>query len=256
MFIALGSFSIYNIFKWKDDNEDTDILIEDVQDLANITEVSDNDNTIIVNPVDDEEIQQDNPYYDYIKMNLIYVDLEDLKNTNNDVVGWIKVNGTNINYPFVKTNDNSYYLTHNFYKSYSTAGWVFMDYRNSFTDKNIILYAHGRVDGTMFGSLKNVLSSDWYSDTSNHVVNISAFDANSLWQVFSVYKIELTSDYLQVNFGTDNEYLEFLEMLRNRSEYDFSVSLNENDQILTLSTCYGTSDRLVLHAKLIKMEEK
>ena len=95
-------------------------------------------------------------------MNLINVDFQELKSTNNQTVGWIQVNGTNINYPFVQANDNKYYLTHSFDKSHNTSGWVFLDYRNNIQtlDKNTILYAHGRIDKTMFGTLKNILNND------------------------------------------------------------------------------------------------
>ena len=61
-------------------------------------------------------------------------------------------------------------------------------------------------------------------------------------------------DYLDIDFNNNEEYVKFLEMLQNRSEYKFDVSLNEEDKILTLSTCYKENDRVVLHAKLIKME--
>ncbi len=88
-------------------------------------------------------------------MNMINVNFNDLKKNNPDVAGWLKVNGTNINYPFVQASDNKYYLIHSFNKSYNAAGWVFLDYRNNNTNnKNTILYAQGRNDKTMFGSLK------------------------------------------------------------------------------------------------------
>lgn len=191
-------------------------------------------------------------------MNLINVNFKDLKKINNDTVGWIQVNGTNINYPFVQTKDNTYYLKKDFNKKYNSAGWVFMDYRNNISnfDKNTILYAHGRVDGTMFGSLKNIIKSNWYSDKNNHVVKLSTEYENTLWQVFSIYRIPQTSDYLNINFSSDEKYEEFLSLLKNRSEYQFEVDLNKDDKILTLSTCYKESDRVVLHAKLIKMEVK
>lgn len=222
--------------------------------MVDVREVVDTSNTLVVNPP--EEIEEDNPYYDYINMNLIDVEFSSLKSINSDTVGWIKVNGTNINYPFVKSSDNKYYLTKDFKKRYNKAGWVFMDYRNSLSDKNIILYAHGRVDGTMFGSLKNVLEDNWFLESNNHVVRISSEEVNSLWQVFSVYETEVTSDYLKIDFDSNNSYLEFLELLKNRSKYDFGTNINELDRIITLSTCSKDDGRIVLHAKLIKMEEK
>ena len=81
------------------------------------------------------------------------VDFKALKEINTETAGWIRVSGTQIDYPYVKTNNNDYYLTHTFDRSESGAGWVFMDYRNSATNwgRNNVIYAHGRADGTMFG---------------------------------------------------------------------------------------------------------
>ena len=92
-------------------------------------------------------------------MKMIIVDFNDLKRTIPNVVGWVKVNGANINYPFVQANDNKYYLTHSFNKSYNAAGWVFLDYENNNTNnKNTIIYAYGRTDKTMFRTLRKVLN--------------------------------------------------------------------------------------------------
>ena len=188
-------------------------------------------------------------------MNMIDINFNELKNINNDVKGWIKVNGTNINYPFVQSSNNKYYLTHSFDKSYNSAGWLFLDYRNNINNnKNTIIYAHGRYDKTMFGSLKEVLTKNWLSNTNNYVIKISSEKENSLWQIFSTYHIPTSSDYLQTNFKSDSEYQEFLNMIKDRSSYNFNTSVNSNDNILTLSTCYNNSDKMVVHAKLIKKE--
>jgi len=238
---------------WKKDSDDTKKQVDKVQETIEIKDVVDSDNTIII---EQEEIDKFNPYWDYIKMNLIDVDFNDLKQTNNDVVGWIQVNGTNINYPYVQTSDNKYYLNHTFDKSYNSAGWVFLDYRNSNLSKNNIIYAHGRYDKTMFGSLRNILTSGWLDNTNNHVIKLSTETENTLWQVFSVYIIPTTNDYIQVDFRTNVEFLRFAQKLINRSNYNFNTSVNENDIILTLSTCYNDTDKVVLHAKLIKKEKK
>lgn len=206
-----------------------------------------------------EEIKKEDPYWDFIKMNLIDVDIRKLKETNNDVKGWIQLNGTNINYPFVQTTNNDYYLNHSFNKSTNSAGWIFLDYRNdisNFNSKNTILYGHGRLDKTMFGSLKNILSSNWVNNTNNYVVKLSTEYENTLWQVFSVYKTPYTSDYLQVSFINDEEYKNFTNKLLNRSQFNFNATISETDRILTLSTCHNSNERVVLHAKLIKRDQK
>lgn len=257
IFLILGISANYKLLKWNMDTKKTDDLINKINENNNIMEVTDNENTIKVNPPD-EKINKDNPYWDYMKMNLIDVNFTDIKKKNNDVVGWIQVSGTNINYPFVQTTDNTYYLTKDINKNNNSAGWVFMDYRNNIKDfdKNTILYAHSRVNGTMFGSLKNIMNNDWYNNKLNHVIKLSTEYENTLWQVFSVYITPVVNDYIQIEFNNSDRYLEFLNMIQKRSAYTFDVSLNNLDKILTLSTCYNDNERVVMHAKLIKMEVK
>ena len=251
----IDQLPIINITKWIIDSNTTNTQIEEIQNIVTIEESSDNENTEII---EQEPKEENNPYWDYIKMNLINVDFQELKSTNNQTVGWIQVNGTNINYPFVQANDNKYYLTHSFDKSHNTSGWVFLDYRNNIQtlDKNTILYAHGRIDKTMFGTLKNILNNDWLTNTDNYIIKLSTEYENSLWQIFSAYHIPTTSDYLQINFENNEDFKNFANMLTERSQYNFNTTVNENDYILTLSTCYNSSEKMVIHAKLIKKETR
>lgn len=108
----------------------------------------------------------------------------------------------------------------------------------------------------MFGSLKNILSSGWLDNSDNYVVKISTETENTLWQVFSVYRIPNTNDYIQVNFKSNEDFRNWTSMLIERSAYNFNATVNENDNVLTLSTCYNDSEKVVLHAKLIKREIK
>ena len=254
VFIGVGVFSGVKVLAWKMDSDNTYAQIEMINDNVVIEEVEDTESTEIINPPEEENTA--NPYWDYIKMNLINVDFTNLLSINSDTKGWIQVNGTNINYPFVQTIDNEYYLKRDFNKKSNSAGWVYMDYRNDVEnfDRNTILYAHGRLNGTMFGSLKNIFDSDWFDDVNNHVIKLSTLTENTLWQVFSVYHIPTTSDYLQTEFSSNEDFLEFVNMLEERSQYVFNVEFNESDKILTLSTCYNDQERVVLHAKLIKRE--
>lgn len=254
LFITFN-ISIYNIIKWKLDSNKTNEEINTIQENTNIEEVKDNKGTEIIKQA--EKIPKENPYWDYIKMNMIDVNFDNLKKINSDVVGWIKVNGTNINYPFVQSKDNKYYLTHSFSKSYNNAGLVFLDYRNNnINNRNTIIYAHGRTDKTMFGTLRKVLNNGWINNTNNYVIKISTEKENSLWQIFSIYHIPTTNNYLQTEFKDEREYQRFLNILKNRSNHNFNTSITSNDTILTLSTCYNDSEKMVVHAKLIKKQKK
>ena len=256
-FLALLIIASINIFKWLKDSKDTSNEIEVIQEQVEIIEQEDTIETeIITNDVQEQPKESD--YWQYIKMNLIDVNFTELKEKNSDAVGWIQVNGTNINYPFVQTTDNEYYLTHSFNKSKNSSGCVFMDYRNNKTDfdKNTIIYAHGRMNNTMFGTLRKILTNGWLNNTNNYIIKLSTESENTLWQVFSVYRIPTTNDYIQVSFINNQEFLNFSNILINRSEHNFNTSISEEDKILTLSTCYNDNEKLVLHAKLIKREKK
>lgn len=250
--------SIINIINWKIDSNKITKETNNINEIVEITEVEETEEQEIEIIEQVEEPEPFNPYWDYIKMNLIDVKFNELKTINNDTKGWIQVNGTNINYPFVQATDNKYYLTHTFNKNYNSAGWVFLDYRNNINElnKNTIIYAHGRDDKTMFGSLKNILKSGWLNNTDNYIIKLSTETHNTLWQVFSVYRIPTTSDYLKIDFYSNEDFLDFTNKLINRSKHNFNTTINEFDKILTLSTCYNDDDKVVLHSKLIKIETK
>lgn len=249
--------SSFNIVIWLIDSNNTKKEVKEIEEIVKVEKVKDSNTVeIIEQPT---EPPKENPYWDYIKMDLINVNFTELKNKNNDTKGWIQVGGTNINYPFVQTSNNDYYLNHSFNKNKNNAGWIFLDYRNNInnSEKNIILYGHSRQDTTMFGSLKNILNNGWLDYSENHIIKLSTEQDNSLWQVFSAYHIPTTSDYLQIKFSSNQEFLDFGNKLIKRSAHNFYTSINETDQILTLSTCYNNdTERIVLHAKLIKKETK
>lgn len=255
-FILCFIFSIYNITKWKLDSDKTNKQVNEIYKKVKINEIKDNEKTKIIEQ--NENIDKSNPYWNYIKMKLISVNFKNLKSINSSTVAWLKVNGTNINYPVVQGNDNEYYLTHSFNKKYNKAGWVFLDYRNNikYLDKNIIIYSHARLDSTMFGTLKNIIKSNWYNNKDNYIIKLSTEYENTLWQVFSVYKIDNTNDYLQVSFSSNTEFKSFTNLLKNRSVFDFDTNINETDKIITLSTCYNKTQKVVMHAKLIKTEKR
>lgn len=179
-----------------------------------------------------------------------------LKDTNKDTVGWLQVKGTNVNYPVVQSRNNSYYLNHDFTKKNNSMGWVFMDYRDDAKNlkQNTIIYGHNisQTSKIMFGSLKNTLDAKWYKNESNHYITFNTEKKDMQWKVFSVYKVLATNDYLYTDFDNNDEFMNFVDMLKKRSIYDFKTEVKENDRILTLSTCQNSGKyRLVLHAVLV-----
>ena len=192
------------------------------------------------------------------KNDVFDIDFKALKEINSDAIAYIKVNGTNIDYVVVKGKDNSYYLTHNFNREYNIAGWIFADYHNKLddTDKNIVIYGHNTKDGSMFETLINVLDKNWQEDSRNQVVTLVTENGKYKYQVFSTYSIKHEDYYINTLFYNDYDFLEFLNTIRSRSNYDYNIDLKSDDKILTLSSCIGEGQkRVVLHAKLIDITE-
>ncbi|MBQ8681683.1 MAG: class B sortase [Bacilli bacterium] len=253
-FLTIFIFCTIKLIEWNQDNKNTNDTIDNINEITLVEELVDNDNTKLIN----EPKTQESDYWYYIKFPLIQVNFNELKEKNTDTIAWIQVNNTNINYPIVQTDNNDFYLNHSYDKSTNEAGWVFTDYRNNsnFTDKNTIIYAHSRLDKTMFGSLSKTLKPSWYQNKENHIIKISTPTENSLWQIFSVYTIKEENYYITTNFENDNTYTEFLNTIKDRSKYNFNTTLNTNDTIITLSTCYSDTERTVVHAKKIKQSTR
>ena len=235
LYIILLSILIYSgikIFKWYKDKTNNNKIAEQIK------------STVIV-----EEKNEDENKDEYT------VDFNKLKEQNNETIAWLKVNNTNVEYPVVKGTNNSFYLNHSFDKSSNSAGWIFADYKNKFdnTDKNIVIYGHNMRDGSMFGSMLNILNSKWYENEENTNITLYTKNEKSIYKVFSVYKIKNEDYYIKTEFKNDNEFEGFIKNLKKRSIKDFNVDVSKEDNILTLSTCANNNKyRVVLHAKKVK----
>lgn len=177
-----------------------------------------------------------------------------LMTVNKDTVGWLEVNNTNVDYPVVKANDNKKYLDYNYQNEEDRDGWIFMDYRNDTKElsRNTIIYGHNRYySGVMFGTLYKTAYKSWYGNPENQIIKFDTLYGTMEWQIFSIYKIEKTTDYLKVNFSNDDVWVDFVNTIKNRSIHDFNVNVEADDKILTLSTCSSNRNlRLVIHAVL------
>lgn len=184
--------------------------------------------------------------------------MSELTRINSDTVGYLVVNNTQISYPVVRSSDNNYYLKNDFYKKKTSAGWIFLDYRNSRDklDMNNIIYGHRMNNGTMFGSLKNTLSSTWRNDSKNMTISYDTLYGSYKFKIFSIYKVDYTTDYLRVDFSGEKDFDSFVNMIRKRSVFKSNESVKYGDILLTLSTCSGSrNQRLVVHAVMQKVGE-
>ena len=180
-----------------------------------------------------------------------------LKKINKETVGYLIVPNTEISYPVVQHSDNSYYLRKDFYKRTTSMGWIYMDYRNNISelDDNSIIYGHSMLNGTMFGTLRNVVKKEWYENKNNYLIDFVTPNGEYTYQVFSVYVIKEENYYINTKIKNNKEFNKFVNRLKSRSKYNFNVNVDGNDKILTLSSCYDNINRrVVLHAKLIKTD--
>jgi sortase B len=170
---------------------------------------------------------------------------------NSDYVGWIVVNGTKINYPFVLGNDNSFYLNHNFQKRRLKHGAIFMDYRNKsdFSDRHIVLYGHAMRDNSMFGAIDLYKRQSFFN--SHSIIEIRLKNETRTYKIFSAYQVDASITRLSV--PANNRSLSSLfETFTSRAMYPTNTDITNKDHILTLVSCTDDVDngRIIVHAVL------
>ena len=179
----------------------------------------------------------------------------ELSKINPDYRAWIKVENTNIDYPVVQSEDNEYYLTHDFNKNYLASGSIFMDYRNNFeNDKSVLIYGHHMRNKTMFGEVLNFKKEEFFKE--NNLITIEYKGKTYTYEVFSTFVADLSKDNLKVNFDDDEDYQDYIDYLKDRSLFDSDIEVSSNDRIITLYTCSYEFEgaRTLAHAKLISVK--
>ncbi|KEP26233.1 class B sortase [Bacillus zhangzhouensis] len=187
----------------------------------------------------------------------IRTSFDELRKVNDDIVGWINMKDTMIQYPIVQSRDNAFYLTRNYLKNDTRAGSIFMDYRNDVLHEspNTVVYGHRMRDGSMFAGLTNYLKKDFFNDhrTFQYDTLYQSYEA----EIFAVYETTVDFDYIQTDFQDLGEYAQYLQAVRKKSIYQTRTDVSTDDLILTLSTCDHVlapkNGRLVVQAKLKKV---
>lgn len=196
----------------------------------------------VVKNIDDNGNQDDNNGSDYI-------DFDKLENINKDVVGWIKVENTSINYPILQSNNNDVYLTSDIYGNYDSCGAIFLDYRNSskFEDKNSMIYGHNIKLGTMFSDVVNIYNGNLGMDVT---IDIYTREKKTTYRVFSSYMMDASEDALPISFLSSEAFNDFINSTINRSSINYvrnNVMYESN--MITVSTCNSDGKkRIIVHA--------
>lgn len=257
LFFVILVIGLFLFYDWRKDNREIKKLNKVLDEIVTIEdkEVPVEETQFVNPPVEEKE----SDYWYYVHLPFKEVDFTSLLDRNKDTVGYIHMENTNINYPIVSSGDNEYYLNHDFNKKSNKAGWIFLDYRNNLDNlsDNTVIYGHGRIDNTLFGSLKKVLTNNWQKNKENYVIRISTPKENMLFQIFSVYAIDAESYYITTNFVRPERKIKWIEDMKGRNIAPTNTEVSVEDKILTLSTCQNNNGkRIVVHAKLIKKETR
>ena len=187
-----------------------------------------------------------------------------LKLQNNDFAGWIKIEGTQLDYPVMHTPTNAeYYLRRSFDKSYSISGTPFMDANCSFDSNAVMIYGHYMKNGTMFATLHNYKDKAFFDEHST--ILLDTITERRTYKIVSAFYTEVKAvddnesfkyyKYIGDLSVEDFEY--YIKNVKDCSLYDTGVNIENDDKLLTLSTCsyhheYG---RFVVVAKLVNVEK-
>lgn len=184
------------------------------------------------------------------------MDFAGLKSVNSDVIGWIYVPDTEINYPIVHTSDNDYYLDHLVDRTQNPAGAIFLDTRNpsDFSDLHSIIYGHHMKNGSMFAALKGYKKQDFFD--GHKTGYLITQDAAYSIDFFAGHVANVEENAWQLDFDSAEDFSNWIKSLKDISAFKSDIEPQYGDRIFTLSTCsYEFDDaRFVLSGKLTKIE--
>jgi sortase B len=179
--------------------------------------------------------------------------LTQLQKQYDEMVGWIKINHTKVDYPIMQAVNNEFYLTHNYKGEKLRAGSIFLDYRNNplLNDRHSIIYGHDLRNGSMFGQLHQYEEQS-FTD-ANRSFTIELANKQLTLEVFSAYQTTTDFYYIETEF-TNESYARFIETIKNKSVITYDGNITISDQIITLSTCVSDlgDERFVVHAKVVE----
>lgn len=184
--------------------------------------------------------------------------LEELRKTNEDIIGWIKIEGTQINYPVALGSDNEYYLTHAYNGEYLRSGTIFADYKNNVPlseNYNTVLYGHNMANGAMFAGVKKFLNEELFNTA---MIYFYTMDGVYVYEPVMLLETVASFYYFRVNFSSKRQYKLFLDQMYESAKLKKDVELTADDKLLSLSTCSNrvASGRYCLQARLVRIENQ
>lgn len=248
VFVTALSMLFYNMVYLSYQNK---VKMNDIQMIYHNTTDEDNSQSGDKKPSEDEKI-----------------DWDKLKSINDEIVGWIEINNTNIDYPVLyhegDSRSSQYYLYRDYRGNPDDWGSIFVDYRStkSTKSKNVIMHGHHMNDGTMFADMlkygRYSIDMDFYKKSP--VITFNTPDGDATYKIISVFKTNTLSshgeffNYMIGDFQNDKDFMNYVYNVRVRSMVNCPVDVNEDDSLITLSTCsYEYTDfRTVIVARKVR----
>lgn len=228
MLVSILLISIIFIYKDKKEDYEQEKVFEEIIDIVN-----------------ESEEKEENA-----------INIEELYKINNDIVGWLKIDNTNINYPVMQTKDRpNYYLKRNFYKKYSSLGTPYIAENCSIeTSDNLIIYGHHIKVKRVFGELENYKSKEYYNNHKN--IKFYTMQEKAEYEIIAVFKTIAYTGFRYYEFYNakdEREFCTFINKCKELSFYDTEKIAEYGDKLITLSTCEYSSPngRLVVVARKI-----
>ena len=179
--------------------------------------------------------------------------LLDAMTINPDVIAWLEIDNTQIDYLVVQGEDNMYYLNKDAFKNYSIAGALFLDYRNAsdFTDFNSIVFGHNMKNGSMFGDLKKFKDKKFFSENTSGTLYL--LEETHRLEIFAYLTVNAYGSMVfKTNMTTEDSQMAYLDYLCKNAVNYRDIGLSTDDRLLTMSTCAGdfTNARSILVARI------
>lgn len=213
------------------------------------------------NNISSQNNRREEPIYTQIDGKQILSEYASLYLENSDLYGWLKIEGTSIDYPVMYTPQSpQYYLRRDWNKQKNKSGLLFVDERTNDETENIIIYGHNMKNRTMFGTLKDYKDANFYEE--HKYIEFDTIYEKSTYEIICVskgvvfYYEEPTTKYLYYNhieLDTPEEFDKYINNAKNNAYYETGVNAEYGDKLITLSTCdYWTENgRLYIVAKKI-----
>ena len=260
------AYIINYVYKAKQEAMQFEHLVEEMENAAEVIvqseEVEDKINEELRNPIFEEIIVKEETEEE-VKQTIL-LKYEKLYRQNTDMMGWIKIEDTNINYPVMQTEitNPTFYINRDFAKEESVSGIPFIDSRCTVESENVIIYSHNMKNGTMFGELKKYKEAEFYKN--HRIINFDTIYEEHKYEVVAIMltKVdyygksteEVFEFYNYIELDLKEKFDEYVMIFKEQALYETGVSAEYGDKLITFVTCdYHTEDgRLLILAKQIQ----